>query len=202
MREAASRRGHCEGDRKADPRPAFWEVPPSADPRSPSAGPMPWLRATPAPPEGTGQSPTSSSTSLSPSVGSQSVGSASASQRPGAGPALSPRGRRAVAGTGAGPTPAGAEALGRGSASTSVRRHQIRLRRESETRPARLAPVAATPASDPARGACAARSGLGRAGPADGRPSGRAGEAAREAAHWTGRGAHTHLARGDFHDKG
>lgn len=107
MREAASRRGHCEGDRKADPRPAFWEVPPSADPRSPSAGPMPWLRATPAPPEGTRQSPTSSSMSLSPSVGSQSVGSASASQRPGAGPALSPRGRRAVAGTGAGPTPAG-----------------------------------------------------------------------------------------------
>lgn len=154
MREAASRRGHCEGDRKADPRPAFREVPPSADPRSPSAGPMPWLRATPAPPEGTRQSPTSSSMSLSPSVGSQSVGSASASQRPGAGPALSPRGRRAVAGTGAGPTPAGAEALGRGSAFTSVRRHQIRLRRESETRPARLAPVAAAPASDPARGAC------------------------------------------------
>lgn len=77
------------------------------DPRSPSAGPMPWLRATPAPPEGTRQSPTSSSMSLSPSVGSQSVGSASASQRPGAGPALSPRGRRAVAGTEAGPTPAG-----------------------------------------------------------------------------------------------
>lgn len=157
MREAASRRG-LRVAVKATEKPTHVRLsgksrlPP--DPRSPSAGPMPWLRATPAPPEGTRQSPTSSSMSLSPSVGSQSVGSASASQSPGAGPALSPRGRRAVAGTRAGPTPAGAEALGRGSAFTSVRRHQIRLRRESETRPARLAPVATVPTLDPTRRAC------------------------------------------------
>lgn len=54
------------------------------------------------------------------------------------------------------------------------------LSRGSETKPARLSPVAASPASEPTRSVKATRSGLGQASPTDGRPSGRAGEAAEK----------------------